>query len=131
MEAGKRTVPLGTIELRPDGILHIVVDFTDDASEERAAEYVRARDELAAGKNPPVLIEILATTFVERSIREFMMSNQIPSPCRAIVATDPSFVTIWRSFQMMDRAGVPTKVFTNVPSAVEWIHEHMGAAPQD
>lgn len=125
MEPGKRAVPLGTLELRPDGILHIVVDFTDDATEEDAAEYLQVRDELAAGGNPPALIEILATTFVERSIREFMMENQTPPPCRAVVATDPSLVTIWKSFQMMDPSGVPTRIFPSVSRAVAWIHEQV------
>ena len=131
MDSRKRTVGLGTIELRTDGILHTIVDFSDDASEAGAQEYVQARDELAAGKKPAVLIEILATTFVERSIRAFMMSNQMPAPCRAIVATDPSLVTIWKSFELVDTSGVPTKLFTSVPRAVEWIHEQVGSGTAD
>jgi hypothetical protein len=130
MKPGKRTVPLGTIELRPDGILHTVVDFTEDASEADAAEYLQSRDELTAGTNPPVLVEIRATAFVERSIREFLMSGRIAAPCRAVVARDPSIVTIWKSFELVDNSGVPTKMFSSVPRAVEWIHDRVKAAAE-
>ena len=131
MDVRKRTVRLGTIELRADGILHTIVDFSDEPSPEGAAEYIHARDELAADTNPPQLIEIMATSFVERSIREFMVGNQAATPCRAIVASDPSHATIWKSFQMLDASGTPTKVFATVPRAVQWIREQTKSGSAD
>ena len=124
----KRTIGMGSMERRADGIIHTIVDFMDGDVKGLAAEYIATRSELAAGENLPTLIEIRDVPFVERSARAFLMSHVAGVPCRAVVATDPSFVTIWKSFQLVDTEAVPTKVFGNVDRAVEWIHQQLESA---
>ena len=116
-----RTTNLGSLTLRPDGILHVVFDFDGLPTEEIASEFIAARQELIGEEDPPVLIELVRVPYVDRSIREFLMKEMSPPPCRAVVSTDNSLVTMFRTFQFVDKAVVPTEFFSSVAAAVEWI----------
>jgi hypothetical protein len=127
MDTDPRVRAYGSLSLRPDGILHAVFDFEIDPSLEEAAAYLEARRELVGSKVPPVLLEIVKIPYVERHIRSYFMSEMEPPPCRAVVATDPSYVTLWRSFQLVDPADVPSELFRTVDRAVEWIKAQTAA----
>jgi len=117
-----RQVGLGSITRRPDGILHTVFDFDGRPSEELAAEYLSARRDLTGATPAPVLLELVRLPYTDRSIRSFFMSKLAPAPCRAVVATDPTLVAMFRTFELVDPADVPTQIFSNVDTAVDWIH---------
>ena len=117
---------VGSLTLRPDGILHAVFDF--ETTGEGAAEYLAAREELIGSTVPPVIIEIVRMPFVERAVRTFLMSGMAPPPCRAIVSTDPTLINMWRSFNIVDPAKVPSEVFPTVERALEWIRTQMSSA---
>ena len=128
MESDPRTGPYGSLTLRPDGILHAVFDFETEPSLDEAAAYLEARRELIGSEVPPVLLEIVKIPYIERQIRSYLMSEMEPPPCRAVVATNPSYVTLWRSFQLVDPSGVPSELFRTVDRAVEWIRDQMAKA---
>ncbi len=111
--------------MRPDGILHTVFDFDGSSSKELAAEYLAARGEMAGPTPPPVLIELIKIPYTDRSIREFFMDNMPPSPCRAVVATDPTAVALFRTFELVNPAPVPTQIFSTIDTAVDWIQTQM------
>ena len=114
--------------LRPDGILHIVFDFETKPTLEAAAALLEARRELIGAEVPPVLLEIVKIPYIDRDVRSYFMKEMESPPCRAVVATNPSYVTLWRSFQLVDPSGVPSELFRNVDRAVEWIHEQTAKA---
>lgn len=114
--------------MRPDGILHAVFDFDANPSKEAVTAYLDARRDLVGETAPPVLIEIVRIPFVDRDIRSFFMGEiDPPPPCRAVVSVDPTFVTVWRSFQMVDPSDVPSELFPNVDRAIEWIKSQTAA----
>ncbi|MDF1597200.1 MAG: hypothetical protein P1T08_14065 [Acidimicrobiia bacterium] len=123
MELGTLTIEFGTLTLRTDGILHVVFDFDGEATKEAAVEYLEARAELGVSPPPPVLLEIVQIPYVERSIRSFFMDGLPTPPCRAVVASDDAFLTMYRTFQLVEPTAVPTEVFPTVEAAVAWIHE--------
>ena len=125
MDGSTRITDIGTLTLRPDGILHAVFDFDGVISKETAAAYVVQRNELLASSSPPVLIQIVRFPYVERSIRSFLLDELDTPPCRAVVSTDPTFITLWRTFDLVSPVDVPSKVFASVDTAVEWIHAQM------
>jgi hypothetical protein len=126
MESDPRVEPYGSITMRPDGILHIVFDFDDKPSLDDAAGFLDARRELIGSEVPPVLLEIVKIPYVDRHVRAYFMKEMDSPPCRAVVATNPSYVTLWRSFQLVDPSGVPSELFRTVGRAVEWIQEQTG-----
>ena len=109
------------MELRPDGILHTVIDFEDAPTEEFASEYVNARRELSGESVPPVILEIIRTPYADRPVRQFLLNEMAPPPCRAVVTVDSSLETIFRTYQLVEDPPVPTEVFRSVAAAVEWI----------
>ncbi len=126
MDSDPRVEPYGSITLRPDGILHIVFDFDIKPTLEEAAAFLEARRELIASLEPPVLLEIVRIPYIDRHVRAYFMKEMESPPCRAVVATNPSYVTLWRSFQLVDPSGVPSELFRTVDRAVEWIQEQTG-----
>ncbi len=107
--------------MRSDGILHAIFDFDMNPSMEAVAAYLEARRELIGPVASPALIEIVKLPYVERHIRSFFMAEMNPPPCRAVVATDPSYVALFRSFQLVDPSDVPTELFRSIEPAIEWI----------
>ena len=128
MESDPRVAPYGSITLRPDGILHIVFDFDTKPTLDDVVAFLEARCELIGTEVPPVLIEILRIPYIERHVRSYFMKEMESPPCRAVVATNPSYVTLWRSFQLVDPSGVPSELFRTVDRAVEWIQEQTAPA---
>lgn len=116
-----RELLVGSIELRPDGILHAVIDFEDPPTEKYATEYVDARRELSGESVPPVILEIVRTPYADRSVRQFLLGELAPPPCRAVVTLDSSMETIFRTYQLVEAPSTPTEVFRTVEAAVEWI----------
>ena len=121
----QRELGIGSITMRRHGILHTVFDFDGSSSKELAAEYLSARQEMAGPTPPPVLIELIKMPYTDRSIRTFFMDSLPPPPCRAVVATDPTVVALFRTFQLVDDAPVPTQIFSTIDTAVDWIHTQM------
>ncbi|MDH5372315.1 MAG: hypothetical protein OEX97_05170 [Acidimicrobiia bacterium] len=117
----------GSMTLRPDGILHAMFDFGDVSPVDAASEYLAARDELIGSNRVPVLVEIINIPYVDRSIREFLMGGMTPPPCRAVVVSDPAFLTMFRTYQLVDPTDVPTAIFATVEAAVAWIHTQTAA----
>jgi hypothetical protein len=115
-------VQVGSLTLRPDGILHAVIDFVDPPTKETAAEYVAARTELIGSTPPPVILEIVRVPYSERTVRSFLMETMPPPPCRAVVVSDPTLMTIFQTYELMAPQAVPTEVFPNVEAAVRWLH---------
>jgi hypothetical protein len=124
----RRELELGSITMRPDGILHTVFDFDGTSSEVLAAEYLSARQEMAGPTPPPVLIELIKIPYTDRSVRTFFMDSLPNPPCRAVVATDPTLVAMFRTFELVDSASVPTQFFQNVDTAVDWIHAQISTS---
>jgi hypothetical protein len=116
---------VGSLTLRPDGILHVIIDIAESPTKETAEEYVAARTELAGPKTPPVLLEIVRVPYAERSVRSFLMDSMTPPPCRAVVASDPTLMTIYRTYELVTHPPVPTEMFPTVEAAVDWIHAQM------
>jgi hypothetical protein len=112
----------GSLELRSDGILHAIFDFDGAPTTETVAEFLAVRNELVGSVQVPVLVEIVKIPYVDRSIREFLMGGMTPPVCRAVVVSDPTFLTMFRTYQLVDTADVPTSVFSTVETAVDWIH---------
>ena len=111
------------MELRPDGILHAIIDFEDAPTAEHASEYVQVRGELCGDVVPPVILEMIKTPYADRSVRQLLMQEMPQPPCRAVVTIDPAFVTIFRTYQLVEDPVVPTEVFRTVAAAVEWIED--------
>lgn len=126
MNSDPRVEPYGSITIRPDGILHIVFDFDEKPTLEEAALFLEARRDLVGSEMPPVVIEIVRIPYIDRHVRSYFMKEMESPPCRAVVATNPSYVTLWRSFQLVDHSGVPSELFRTVDRAVEWIQEQTG-----
>jgi hypothetical protein len=116
-----RQIELGSLTLRDDGILHTVFDFDGRPTLRAANEYIETRRSLVGDRSVPVLIEIVRITFVERTIREFFMQEVGRPPCRAIVTDEPTFISLFRTFQLVDPAGTPSAVFATVDQALAWI----------
>jgi hypothetical protein len=113
----------GSLTLRSDGILHVVIDFTDPPTEEVAAEFVAARTELIGTEPPPVLIEIVQQPYAERTVRSFLMDTMTPPPCRAVVVSDPTLLTLFRTYEVVAPTPVPTEIFPTVEAALVWIRQ--------
>ena len=107
--------------MRSDGIVHAVFDFDGSPGIGAAEEYLAVRNELIGTSPIPVLLEIVRMPYVNRSHRQFLMEELTPPPFRAVVTTDSSLVTMFRTFQLVDKADVPTEFFRTVAAAVEWI----------
>lgn len=121
------TTEIGSLTLRPDGILHAVFDFDGKLTEDIAARYVAVRNELLGDNSPPVLIQIVNFPYVERPIRMLLLGGLAIPPCRAVVSADPTLITLWRTFQLVSPVEVPSAVFPSLELAIEWIHEQMAA----
>lgn len=120
-------IQVGSLTLRADGILHAVFDFGESVSQSGAEEYLAVRNELVGSDPGPVMLELIRVPFVERAIRQFLVDGLVPPPCRAVVATDPTFLTMFRSFELVQPVDVPTRVFATVQAAVDWIHTQTAA----
>jgi hypothetical protein len=107
--------------LRDDGILHTVFDFDARPTIRAANEYIEARKSLIGDRPVPVIIQIIRISFVDRSIREFFMQTVGRPTCRAIVTDEPTFVNLFRTFQLVDPAKTPSAVFPTVDQALAWI----------
>jgi len=118
----------GSLTLRPDGILHVVIDFTEPPTKETAAEFVAARTELVGTEPPPVLVEIIQQAYAERAVRSFLMGTMTPPPCRAVVVSDPTLMTLFRTYEVVSPAPVPTEIFPTVEAALEWIQSRMSGS---
>jgi len=127
MDSDPRVAPYGSLTLRPDGILHIVFDFETEPTLEATEAFLEARRELIGADVPPVLFEIVKIPCIDRHIRSYFMTQMENPPCRAVVATNSSYVTLWRSFQLVDPADVPSELFRTVDRAVEWIRTQIAA----
>ena len=114
-------VQVGSFTLRPDGILHAIIDIPEPPTTETAEEHVAARTELAGPKTPPLLLEIVQVPYAERSVRSFLMDTMPPPPCRAVVVSDPTLMTIYRTYELVADRPVPTEMFPTVEAAVDWI----------
>jgi hypothetical protein len=121
------SIQAGTLTLRADGILHAVFDFDEGVSQSAAEEYLTVRDELVGSDPGPVMLEMIRVPFVDRAIRQFLVDGLAPPPCRAVVAYDPALLTLFRSFELVESAEVPTRGFASVDAAVDWIHAQMAA----
>ncbi len=115
-------IQVGSLNLRPDGILHSVIDISEPPTAETAREYIAARTELVGPTTPPVLLEIVQIPYAERSVRSLLMENMPPPPCRAVVVSDPTLMTIFRTYEVLANAPVPTQLFSTVEAAIDWIH---------
>ena len=115
-------IEVGRLTMRPDGILHAAIDFVKPPTKEMAVEYVTARTELAGPTPPPVILELVRVPYSEREVRSFLMESMPPPPCRAVVASDPTVLTIFRTYDLMAPQAVPTKLFSTVDAAVQWLH---------
>ena len=120
-------IQAGSLTLRADGILHAVFDFDESVAQSAAEEYLAVRDELVGSDPGPVMLEMIRVPFVDRAIRQFLVDGLAPPPCRAVVATDPALLTMFRSFELVQSADVPTRIFMTVDAAVDWIHEQAAA----
>lgn len=107
--------------MRPDGILHAVIDLEDPPTAEHASECVEVGCQLSRESVPPVNLEIIRVPYADRSVRQFRMEEMEPPPCRAVATVDQALVTIFRTCQQVESPEVPTEVFRNVAAAVEWI----------
>jgi hypothetical protein len=116
-----RSLLVGSLELRPDGILHAIVDFEDAPTPEHVSEYLQARRELCGDQTPPVILQMIKTPYADRSVRQLLMKEMSPPPCRAVVTIDSAFVTIFRTYQLAEDPVVPTEVCSTAEAAVEWI----------
>ena len=125
MDEMARDITLGSVRMDDDGILHVVVDYDDEPSEEIAREYLLAREELTQGSEPPVLVEVVQTPFVGRDVRKLLMSQLGPAPARAIVTADPGHAMMWRGFELAADEGPPTRIFQNPDAARTWLLKQM------
>ncbi|NNC41043.1 MAG: hypothetical protein HKN95_10160 [Acidimicrobiia bacterium] len=123
-----RSTTNASLTMRPDGILHIVFDFEELPSPESVDEFVTIHQELVGIDVPPVIIELVEIPYIDRSIRQLFMEKIAPPPCRAVVTTDQALLTMFRTFQMIDAADVPTEVVPTVEAAVSWIQAQTGSA---
>ncbi len=118
-----RQIELGTLTLRDDGILHARFDFDTVPTEDAATEYAQARRDLTRGQRVPVIVEMTNVPYVDQTIRRFFFTKVDSPPCRAVVTTQKAHEVVFKTFQMDEPASVPTRVFTRVEQAVEWILE--------
>lgn len=116
---------VGSLTLRPDGILHVVIDFTDSPTQETAEEFIAARTELVGTDPPPVILEILKHPYAERAVRSFLMDTMTPPPCRAVVVADPTLITLFRTYEVVSPTPVPTEILPTVEAALEWINSRI------
>ncbi len=125
MDGQAITTDLGTVELRPDGILHVTFDYEGEVTRELSEDYLAARNGLVGSESPPVLLQIIKFPYVERSIRAAFLAGLPHPPCRAVVSVDPTFITMWRTYDIIAPVKVPSKVLPTIELAVEWLHEQM------
>jgi hypothetical protein len=118
-----RELEMGTLRLRDDGILHARFDLGTEPSPDTAKEYLAARDELCGARSVPVIVEIVRIPFVERTLRGVFMSGMHPPLCRAVVTTDTTYRSMFKSFEILDEPRIPTEFFPTVDAAVVWISE--------
>jgi len=116
-----RSIELGKMTLRDDGILHTVFDVDARPTVRAANEYIETRKSLIGDQPVPVIIEIIRIPFVDRSIREFFMQTVGRPTCRAIVTDEPTYINLFRTFQLVDPANTPSAVFATVDQALAWI----------
>lgn len=107
--------------MRGDGILHARFEVTGEPTEEAAIEYAAARQELTGGRPVPVIVEIVAIPFVDRAVRGLFMASMEPPVCRAVVTTDTTYRSMFKSFQILEQPTVATEYFPTVPAALAWI----------
>ncbi|MCP3973767.1 MAG: hypothetical protein GY720_04665 [bacterium] len=125
MDDTTRLTDIGSITLRADGILYVVFDFDGVMTEELASEYLAVRNGLVGDTSPPVLLHIITFPYVERSLRVFLLAGLPHPPCRAVVSADPTFITLWRTYQMVSEVDIPSRVFANLELAADWLHEQV------
>jgi len=114
---------IGSMTLRPDGILHVVFDFDESPTHEMASKFAAARNDLIGSTPPPVIVEIIQIPYASRAVRAFLMDSLWPPPCRAVVTSEVSYATMFRTFEIVDINKTPTKYFGTVEDAVAWIHD--------
>ncbi len=116
-----RDIELGTLSMRDDGILHARFDFDQVGREEAATEYATVRRELTGGRRVPVIVELVNVPYVEKAVRQFLFSQMDTPPCRAVVTTRRAHEVVYKTFQMDEPSPVPTRFFTAIADAVDWI----------
>ena len=122
------TIGVGSVERRPDGILHVIFDFEGPVTETLIDEFLSARTDAVGhnggeGQEVAVVIEARRIPFAARKLRRRFIEGMAPPICRALVTPDVTQQVIFRTFQLMNPSSVPSRVFSSVEAAVEWIEE--------
>ncbi|MHA7209206.1 DUF7793 family protein [Arthrobacter sp. MDT1-65] len=126
IEGGK-----ATLELLPDGILHLEWDRDCTITAEDAEWAMAAVNGLAAGAGHPMLVDMETTRTVTRSARAVFAI-----PCAAsriaLLGSSPVDRMLANFFLGVNSPPCPTRFFTSRHLAVAWLqseaHEHPASA---
>jgi hypothetical protein len=131
MSERHRIEGLGTVQLRADGVLHTVFDIPEQPSIELSSTYLDTRAELVGDAKVPVVIEIRHLPYTDRDVRSFFMNSLNPATCRAVVTTEPSYETIFKTFHQLDPHDTPTEFFLRLDDALAWVHEQAASTTDE
>ncbi len=126
MIGDERVVDLGRLWLRPDGTLHVVLDFTGPPSAAAANEFLAARAGLVGERRVPVILELRRVPSVTRWIRLRFMRRLPPVACRAVVTTDSARGAFFRTYELLSPSPMPSRIFPTVEEAEDWIAAEFG-----
>jgi hypothetical protein len=126
MIGDERVVDLGRLWLRPDGILHVVLDFTGPPTAAAADEFLAARASLVGDRRVPVILELRRVPYVTRWIRLRFMRRLQPGACRAVVTTSSTCGAFFRTYELLSPSPVPSRTFLTVEEAEAWIATEFG-----
>jgi hypothetical protein len=116
----------GTLELRSDGILHLIWD-QDVAIEEVDAKAAMAKvNEICGDSEHPMLVDMATTASVSRSARAVF---SIPCAANriALLGRSPVDRVLANFFLGVHTPPCPTRFFNSRPDAMKWLAEGLSA----
>jgi hypothetical protein len=110
----------GSVELRTDGVVHLIwkPQGTIEAADARAA--VAAVNEVCQGSEHPMLVDMASTEAVNRDARS-IFSTPCAASRIALLGSNPVDRVIANLFLRVHQPSCPTRFFSSRTEAMDWL----------
>lgn len=125
VEGGK-----GTVELRADGVIHLVWKPRVNIEAVDAHAAMAAVNEVANGSEYPMLVDMATTESVHRQARA-VFSTPCAASRIALLGTSPVDRVLANFFLGVHIPPCPTRFFTSRNDAMIWLTQDLTKGPQD
>jgi hypothetical protein len=126
-DAGVITHPKFRMQLRPDGIVHLVVASRTVITLEDAIGAVAAVTQLTGGRRSPLLVDAHDAGQMDRAGRRLELSSEekVVSAVAVIVGT-PLSRMMGNLFINVSKPQMPVRLFDDEASALAWLQTFLG-----